>query len=79
LLKNAGFKEENLYIQPKGGYFWMLSNIIRASTEQMNNWNIFKWVLYPFTSILIPLILFPLDILDRKQLWTNGYLVEAKK
>jgi len=79
LLKNAGFKEENIYIQPKGGYFWVLSNIIRASTDQMSNWNIFKWVLYPFTSILLPLILFPLDVLDRKKLWTNGYLVEAKK
>ena len=79
LLKNAGFKEENIYIQPKGGYFWMMSNIIRASTDQMSNWNIFKWIMYPFTSILIPLILFPLDILDKKQIWTNGYLVEAKK
>jgi hypothetical protein len=34
---------------------------------------------YPITNILLPLILFPLDSIDRERKWTLGYTVEAEK
>jgi len=78
LLRNAGFNQLKVKITPKGGWFWMMSNQIRDSGLWSNH-NPLKWILYPFTHVLIPLLLFPLDSLDRKKEWTNGYLVEAER
>jgi len=78
LLLENNFWEENIIIKPKGGYFWMLSNVIRDN-GLFSKWNPLKYLLYPFYGILLPLILFHLDILDRKKVWTNGYLVEVRK
>ena len=83
LLKNAGFTKYN--IVPMGGYFWFLADVIRFNNllEQINKKNPLHIVLailgYPFTQILIPLILFHLDFLDKKRDWTMGYTVEAIK
>jgi SAM-dependent methyltransferase len=84
LLKNAGFKEYK--ITSKGGFFWFLSDAIRFNrliVPLKKNNNFFYYLLaiigYPFTQIIIPLILFPFDYLDKQKKWTTGYLVEAKK
>lgn len=83
LLKNAGFSKYT--IKPMGGYFWFLADVIRFNNllEQLSKKNIFRLILaivgYPFTQIIIPLILFHLDFLDKKRDWTMGYTVEAVK
>lgn len=82
LLKNAGFKK--FQIAPKGGFFWFLSDAIRFSNilEQYKN-RFLYWIFRPttfiFADILLPLVLFPLDSLDKEKKWTLGYLVEAEK
>lgn len=83
LLKNAGFKEIN--IKPKGGYFWFLADAIRFNgiAQQYKKYPLIYYPLkilgFPFTSIIFPLILFPLDFIDKEKKWTMGYVVEAKK
>jgi SAM-dependent methyltransferase len=76
LLKNAGFR--HFTIRPNGGYFWNLSAIIKFN-ELLGRRNPLRIIEYPITNILLPLILFPLDVFDRKKKWTLGYLVEAVK
>ena len=84
LLKNADFKDINII--PKGGYFWFLSDAVRFNgiagqykEKSKLLYYLLKILEYPFTNILIPLLLFPLDSLDKEKKWTCGYLVEAEK
>lgn len=83
LLKKAGFKTYK--ITPKGGYFWFLADAIRFNSiiSQYKKYPVLYYPLkiieFPITSIIFPLILFPLDFIDREKKWTLGYLVEASK
>ncbi|MEI6058824.1 MAG: methyltransferase domain-containing protein [archaeon] len=82
MLKKAGFKK--FKITPKGGYFWLLSDTIRFNgiLEQYKKSILYyplKIIEYPITNIIFPLILFPLDFIDREKKWTMGYLIEAEK
>ncbi len=82
LLKNAGFKK--FKITPKGGYFWFLADAIRFNgILRQYKKSIFYYPLriieYPITNILLPLILFPLDFVDKEKKWTMGYTVTAIK
>jgi hypothetical protein len=83
LLKNAGFTQKS--IKPKGGYFWFLADAFRFNgiLEQYKKYWFLYWPLkiieYPINNILLPLILFHLDFLDREKKWTTGYLVEVRK
>lgn len=83
LLKNAGFSKYK--ITPMGGYFWFIADVIRFNNllEQLSKNNLLRAILavigYPITQILIPLILFHMDFLDKKRDWTMGYTVEAIK
>jgi len=83
LLENTGFKK--FKISPKGGYFWLLGDMIRFNSllEQCKKyWMVYyplKIIEYPINNIILPVILFHLDFLDRERKWTLGYTVEAEK
>ena len=83
LFRNAGFKR--IKIWSKGGYFWFLADAIRFNgiLQQYKNrripYYLLKIIEYPITNILIPLLLFNLDFLDKEKKWTCGYLVKAEK
>lgn len=83
LLENAGFKK--FTITPKGGYFWFLADAIRFN-EILQYYKKYPLIYYPLriieipiTGILIPLILYPLDGIDKVRKWTIGYTLEATK
>ncbi len=83
LLKNAGFSKYR--VKAMGGYFWFLADVIRFNNllEPVKKNKFLHYFLsiigYPLTQILIPVILFHLDFLDKKRDWTMGYTVEAVK
>lgn len=83
LLKNAGFKQYK--ILPMGGYFKFLADALRFNSI-FEQWKDIKLIYYPlwfldliFLRVIASFILFHLDTLDRKKLWTMGYTVEATK
>lgn len=83
MLKKEGFKK--FTITPKGGYFWFLADAIRFNEilKQYKKWPFMYYFMriieYPITNIIMPLVLFPLDFIDKERKWTMGYLVEAEK
>lgn len=83
LLKNAGFSK--FKITPMGGYFKFLADALRFNCL-FEQWKHNKLIYYPlwfidliFFRIIASFILFHLDFIDKKQLWTMGYTVEATK
>ena len=85
LLEKTGF--EVLSIEDMGGYFWYLS----FTLQHVNYW-LFprgmrgRWLTWPLRAVfglvfelLIPLLLFPLDVLDRARDETFGYTCVALK
>lgn len=81
LLKKAGFSE--IKISKKGGYFWFMADAIRFNgiLEQYKSSIIYyplKLIEFPLTNIIIPLIFFYLDGIDKEKKWTRGYLAEAR-
>lgn len=83
LLKNAGFK--NYKIQPMGGYFKFLADALRFNSLA-EQWKHIKPVYFLLNAldlvifkILLSFILFHLDGIDRKKVWTMGYTLEATK
>lgn len=83
LLENSGFKKYT--ITSKGGFFWFLSDAIRFNGV-LDQYKKCVWLYlplkiieFPITNIILPLILFPLDLLDKEKKWTCGYLVGAEK
>ncbi len=87
LLTRSGF--EVLDLAPMGGYFWFLSFQLQLLNYWLfpktpNPW--FRWIWLPFkaviafvTQIVIPLILFYADRLDRVKDSTLGYVCVAVK
>lgn len=82
LFKNAGFKI--IFITPRGGIFWFLSKTIRNlpfeilyqyKKEPLNFFLLLipTAIFIPVTSILIPLLFFYLDKLDKMKNFTLGY------
>lgn len=83
LLKHAGFSHYK--IMPMGGYFKFLADALRFNSLY-EQWKHIKLIYYPlwfldlvFLRVLASFILFHLDSLDKKKLWTMGYTVEATK
>lgn len=83
LLKNAGFTRYN--IRPMGGYFKFLADALRFNSL-VEQWKRYKLIYYPLKvldtllfQVIISFILFHLDSIDKRQLWTMGYTVEATK
>jgi len=83
LVQNARFKEFN--ITPKGGFFSLLLDTIRFNgilEQHKKYWFLYyplKCIEFPITNIVLPLIFYPLDFLDKEKEWTLGYILEAKK
>ncbi len=83
LLKESGFKKYKII--PMGGYFWVLADLIKFNElldkKKTNKlvYYVLKIIGFPFTQIIFPLILFPLDFLDKRRKWTMGYTLEATK
>jgi len=86
LFEQAGFKI--IYIRPRGGIFWYLSKristlpyyIYKQYIFRKNNLVISRLLFLPlylmlalFFSVIIPFILYPLDILDKRKDYTLGY------
>ncbi len=79
LLTSAGLKTRRL--EAMGGFFWLMA---RRSVNFLSffqggaGWIVFL-LLAPFFGLLIPLVLYALDPLDRRRDFTLGYLCEATK
>ncbi len=83
LLKQAGFKKYK--ITPMGGYFKFLADALRFNSV-VEQWRHIKIVYFPlafldtvFLKIIVSFILFHLDFIDKRKVWTMGYTVEAIK
>lgn len=83
ILTNSGFKKYK--ITPMGGYFKFLADALRFNSV-FEQWKHIKIVYYPlwlldlvFLRIIASFILFHLDFIDQKKVWTMGYTVEATK
>lgn len=79
LLSAAGFQITSLL--PMGGFFWLLG---RYSFYFLKFWrtglrSVFLPFLAPVFGLLIPLLCYYLDPLDRTELYTLGYVCEARK
>lgn len=83
LLKNAGFTK--FKITPMGGYFKFLADALRFNSiaEQWRHIRPIYFVLNAIDLVLFKIIasfiLFHLDSIDRRKVWTMGYTVEATK
>ncbi len=83
ILKQAGFTKYK--ISPMGGYFKFLADALRFNSVA-EQWKHLKIVYFPLTfldtlflKIIASFVLFHLDFIDQKKVWTMGYTVEATK
>jgi SAM-dependent methyltransferase len=79
LVERAGF--EVVRIEPVGGFFWQLGRrLMGVLAFAQTGW---RWILFPLLApifgILLPLICYYLDGLDRDRAYTLGFLCEARK
>ena len=87
LFSEAGFQID--FIKPEGGYFWYLSNRVSFlhrhlfSRDRRLLYRILFAPLEPFSKlvfrIILPLLLFHLDSLDKRRKFTLGHLCRCTK